>query len=147
MGLHNRTASALTSLDTAPSALAMMRRSSALEQRKPAMYATTTCTIASDIKVVVLDSLEQITTYVLKEQHDWFEDEIRFVRMLLNPGDSVIDLGANLGVYALSMARVVGKRGRVTAFEPASETAALLRASALLNGFTQLEVEQKGLAA
>lgn len=111
------------------------------------MYATTTCTIASDIKVVVLDSLEQITTYVLKEQHDWFEDEIRFVRMLLNPGDSVIDLGANLGVYALSMARVVGKRGRVTAFEPASETAALLRASALLNGFTQLEVEQKGLAA
>lgn len=103
--------------------------------------------MAGDIQVVVPDSLERITTYVLAEQQDWFEDELRAVRGLLQPGDSVIDIGANLGVYALSMARVVGDSGEVTAFEPASQTAALLRQSARLNGFQQLTVLQQGVAA
>jgi len=111
------------------------------------MPSTTTCTMAGDIQVVVPDSLERITTYVLAEQQDWFEDELRAVRGLLQPGDSVIDIGANLGVYALSMARVVGDSGEVTAFEPASQTAALLRQSARLNGFQQLTVLQQGVAA
>lgn len=111
------------------------------------MSATTTCTMAGGVQVIVPDSLEQITTYVLQEQQDWFEDEIKAVRTLLQPGESVIDIGANLGVYALSMARVVGEGGRVIAFEPATSTAALLRASAHLNGFTQLSVEQRGVAA
>ncbi|MFM7269960.1 MAG: hypothetical protein ACKOZT_15490, partial [Cyanobium sp.] len=102
------------------------------------MPSTTTCMMAGDIQMVVPDSLERITTYVLEEQQDWFEDELHAVRCLLQPGDSVIDIGANLGVYALSMARVVGDTGKVRAFEPASETAALLRESARLNGFHQL---------
>ena len=31
-------------------------------------------------KVVVPDSLELITSYVLQEHRDWFEDEIKFLR-------------------------------------------------------------------
>ena len=65
------------------------------------------------IKVVVIDSLEQITTYVLEEQLDWFEDELNALRKILKPGQTVLDIGANLGMYALSMARVVGQEGRV----------------------------------
>ena len=42
--------------------------------------------------------------------------------------EHVIDIGANYGVYALSMARAVGPAGRVWAFEPASGTASLLAA-------------------
>jgi len=57
----------------------------------------------------------------------------------------VLDIGANLGMYALSMARVVGQEGRVIAFEPASSTAALLQQSADLNGYSQLEVDSRGV--
>jgi len=42
--------------------------------------------------------------------------------------EHVIDIGANYGVYALSMAQAVGPAGRVWAFEPASGTASLLAA-------------------
>lgn len=111
------------------------------------MSATTTLTMAGGIQVIVPDDPERITPYVLEEQQDWFEDEIEAVRSLLRPGQSVIDIGANLGVYALSMARVVGQEGRVIAFEPAADTAALLRASARLNGFDQLAVQQQGVGA
>ena len=87
------------------------------------MIATTTLTMVDGVRIVVPDSLDLITPYVLLEQQDWFEDEIKFLRRLLQPGQKVIDVGANYGVYTLSMAQTVGPTGRVWAFEPASNTA------------------------
>ncbi len=92
------------------------------------------------VHIATPDTIDQMTTYVLEEQGDWFEDEIGFVRELLGGGETVLDVGANHGVYALSMARAVGATGRVVAVEPASATAIRLRASAEANGFRHLEV-------
>jgi FkbM family methyltransferase len=44
-------------------------------------------------------------------------------------GDWAIDIGANVGKYALHMARCVGPAGRVLAFEPVGESFALLAAN------------------
>ena len=52
--------------------------------------------------------LDSITTYVLLEQETWFEKELNFLRHWLKPGMTAIDIGANLGIYALPMARWVG---------------------------------------
>lgn len=90
------------------------------------------------VKLIAPDSLELITSYVLQEQGDWFEDEIKFLRKLLQQGDQVIDIGANYGVYSLSAARSVGPEGRVWSFEPASRTLMFLQESAALNCFSQL---------
>ena len=98
------------------------------------------------VKVVVPDSLHLITPYVLKEQGDWFEDEIKFIRILLLQGQKCIDIGANYGTYTLSMAQVVGKMGGVWAFEPASETAGFLQKSIDLNGFSQVALSQVALS-
>ena len=99
------------------------------------MSKTTTLTMVDGVRVVVPDTLDQITPYVLREQEDWFEDEIRFLRRLLQPGEQIIDIGANHGVYTLSMAKAVGPSGRVWAFEPASSTSQLLAASIEANEF------------
>src|SRR3989338_10151644 len=99
------------------------------------MTSTTTITMIDGVRVVVPDSLDKITTYVLLEQEDWFEDEIKFLRRLLQPGQKVIDIGANYGVYALSMAQTVGATGFVWAFEPASDTVKLLADGIAVNGF------------
>lgn len=101
------------------------------------MSGTVTVTLVDGVRVVVNDSLEQITPYVLREQHDWFEDELRFVRRWLQPGNRVIDVGANHGVYSLAMAKVVGPQGAVWSFEPSTATANLLERSISSNGFTQ----------
>jgi FkbM family methyltransferase len=98
------------------------------------------------VRVVVPDSLDLITPYVLQEQGDWFEDEIRFLRRLLQAGQRIIDIGANHGVYALSMAHTVGPTGRVWAFEPAGSTAQFLAAGIQANGFGHVIVERSALA-
>ncbi len=77
----------------------------------------------------------QMTTYVLLEQEDWFEDEIAFMRRWLRPGMRAIDVGANLGTYTAAMAAAVGREGRVWAFEPAPETVELLERTLKLNGY------------
>lgn len=110
------------------------------------MSSTVTLQIAGGVRVVVPDSLHLITPYVLLEQGDWFEDEIKFLRCLLQTGQRVIDIGANHGVYSLSMAQTVGPTGRVWAFEPASTTARLLAESIAVNGFAQVQLEKSALS-
>jgi FkbM family methyltransferase len=57
----------------------------------------------------------------------WFEyDEMKFVSSYLRQGDSVLDVGANAGVYTLLAASSVGAGGHVDAVEPVSETASRL---------------------
>jgi protein O-GlcNAc transferase len=99
-----------------------------------------TVELVDGVRVVVPDSLNLITSYVLREQNDWFEDEIKFLRHLIQPGQRVIDIGANCGVYTLTMAKLVGPTGRVWAFEPASATANLLAAGITANEFTNVEL-------
>jgi len=99
------------------------------------------------LQVVVPDSINLITTYVLLEQGDWFEDEIRLVRQLLEPGQTAIDIGANYGLYTLSIAQAVGASGQVWAFEPASTTFALLAESVAANGFAHVVLDRRGLSS
>ncbi len=112
----------------------------------PPALPTTCLTLMDGVRIVVPDSLELITPYVLAEQQDWFEDEIRFMRRLLQPGMTVIDIGANYGVYTLATAQVVGPTGRVWAFEPAAATADLLAESIERNGFDQVVLERSALS-
>lgn len=62
-------------------------------------------------------------------------DEIRFVRDLLRPGDTAIDVGAHIGFFTMQMAAVVGPGGCVHAFEPFDANADLLERSIAENGF------------
>lgn len=98
------------------------------------------------VRVMVLDSLDIVTRYVLEEQHDWFEDEIRFVRTLLQLGGRAIDIGANFGVYTLSIARLVGPEGHVWAFEPSASTADCLAHSIGENGFANVTLDRRGVS-
>lgn len=90
--------------------------------------------------IVVPASLDAITTYVILEQEKWFEKETTFLERWLKPGMKVIDVGANLGVYSLPMARLVGSGGHVFSYEPASETQRLLRISKKKNRANNLHV-------
>jgi FkbM family methyltransferase len=96
--------------------------------------------VRGEARVCVPASIEQMTTYVLLEQEDWFEQEIALLRGLLQPGQRAIDVGANHGVYTLALARAAGPGGRVWAFEPAPLTADYLARTLALNGLEQVEL-------
>lgn len=56
------------------------------------------------------------------------------------PGDTVIDIGAHIGLVTLCAAAQVGPRGRIVAFEPASANLRYLRDHIAANGLTQVDV-------
>ena len=102
--------------------------------------------IENDILVTVPDDLTLMTPYILEEQQDWFEDEIEFVRRLIRPGMNVIDIGANYGCYALTIAKLAGPDGRLWAFEPCSSTADHLQQSINANGLDQIQLIRAALS-
>ncbi len=73
----------------------------------------------------------------------WYDyDDMHFVARYLRPGDSVIDVGANIGVYALLMASLVGDTGRVVAFEPGRQSFERLQENVRLNGLSNVELSR-----
>ncbi|MBK5969057.1 MULTISPECIES: FkbM family methyltransferase [Thiorhodovibrio] len=97
-----------------------------------------TLTIADEVKVCVPPDVKRMTTFVLLEQEEWFEAELAFLRALVQPGMGVLDIGANHGVYALSLAQRLHGQGRVIACEPASAPAEMLDRSIVENGFADV---------
>jgi FkbM family methyltransferase len=96
--------------------------------------------LTGSVTLAVPASLKSITTYVLLEQESWFEKEMDFLRHWLQPGMTAIDVGANLGVYSLPLARLVGPTGHEFAYEPGTETRKLLERSRELNAGVNLHI-------
>lgn len=68
---------------------------------------------------------------------EWAEQELWLAHQLIEPGDTVIDVGANVGCHTLAFARFVGPHGRVLAIEAQPAMFRLLSANVTLNGVVQ----------
>ena len=99
-----------------------------------------TAQLPGGVRVCAPNSLQKMTSYVLLEQQDWFEAEMNFVRALMTDGMNVLDIGANHGVYALTMAKLLNGTGSVTAYEPAEGVRQFLQRSIHANGFENLQL-------
>jgi FkbM family methyltransferase len=64
----------------------------------------------------------------------------RKIQQHLSLGDTFIDIGANVGYHAMLAASIVGKDGRVIAFEPLPTNCELLNLSISANKFDQVTV-------
>jgi FkbM family methyltransferase len=65
----------------------------------------------------------------------------------LKPGDTFYDIGANVGFFTVIGATLVGDAGKVYAFEPVSENAALVRRNAELNRFHNVTVFEQAVSS
>ena len=63
----------------------------------------------------------------------------------VRPGITFYDIGANIGFFALLAARLVGKQGRVVAFEADPEIAVRLREHVARNAHGWISVEEKAV--
>ncbi|WP_269523680.1 FkbM family methyltransferase [Coraliomargarita parva] len=80
--------------------------------------------------------------------HGGYEKElIGFLCSQIKPGDTVLDVGANIGLHTLKLSRAVGEEGRVLAFEPDPANVRLLRKNLELNRCTNVEVFPFALGA
>jgi FkbM family methyltransferase len=82
----------------------------------------------------------RLFTGSLERGDDWYED-YRCFRDEIHPGDTVVDLGAFVGVWTLTAARLCGPSGRVIAFEPLPIYHRQVAANVVLNGYSYVTVE------
>jgi FkbM family methyltransferase len=93
-----------------------------------------------DLVLAVEPNFRSIVTSVLVAQGDWFEREIEFWRNGIQVGMTVIDVGANAGVYTFSAAQRVGLTGLVLAVEPFSQCVAYLNETCRVNQLDWVKV-------
>jgi len=88
---------------------------------------------------------DQISAALLE---DAFEgEEHRFAERYLQPGMTVLDIGANQGYYTLLASSKVGPAGRVLAFEPSLREIRRLRAHLWLNRCKNVQICTSALGA
>jgi FkbM family methyltransferase len=107
-----------------------------LEANSPITYVP----FESQLLLAVEPSLRSLVTSVLIVEGDWFEKEMEFWRSWLKPGMTVIDVGANVGVYTFSAAVQVGAEGCVLAVEPFSGCVRCLQETCRINQLSWVKV-------
>ena len=65
---------------------------------------------------------------------------------LVQRGMTVLDIGANIGIFAMGMAKLVGPEGKVVAFEPNAASIGRLRRNVELNSLNQVWVETSAVS-
>lgn len=70
---------------------------------------------------------DRIIGHALARYGEYSEGEAQLWRKLIKPGDTVIEVGANIGSLTLALADIVGAEGHVYALEPQPENYQLLK--------------------
>lgn len=70
----------------------------------------------------------------------------QIARKILRPGDTVLDIGANLGWFSLVARSVVGPSGHIHAFEPQPSVNALFRATIVMNSANNITLHEVALS-
>jgi FkbM family methyltransferase len=66
---------------------------------------------------------------MVEKRRSWLSWDRRVYLALVRPGDMVLDVGANVGAHTVLFSHLVGRRGRVLAFEPVPPNIERLRAT------------------
>ena len=89
---------------------------------------------------MTLDPRQHVDALLLFGGHLLDRTERRFLARRLAPGEVFVDAGAYLGLYALTLAPVVGRGGRVLCIEAHDATAARLRTHLDDNGLSWVDL-------
>lgn len=72
---------------------------------------------------------------------------LNIMQSILKPGDTFVDVGANIGLMTLRAANLVGGEGKVYAFEPNPKTNEILRENIQKNNLFNVQVESFALGS
>lgn len=81
-----------------------------------------------------VDARDRVIGHYLLSGYPYEQDELDLVRKCLEPGGYFLDVGANIGYFAVLAAKHVGPSGRVVALEPEPHNFKILRRNIGLNG-------------
>lgn len=74
----------------------------------------------------------------IKEYGEWCQGELELLKGIIQPGMTILDAGANIGTHALAFSRLVGKEGKVFAFEPQRHIFNILAGNVAINSIENI---------
>ncbi|NHI88388.1 MAG: FkbM family methyltransferase [Candidatus Thorarchaeota archaeon] len=84
--------------------------------------------------------------WMLSKGDQYEAQTTKYIVDSVKEGSVVVDVGASMGYYTLLLARLVGPRGRVYAFEPIPRDFAILRRNVNANGYRNVVLENKAVS-
>jgi len=93
--------------------------------------------------IIYLDTMDSLG---LLRNASFEEQESEVIKKFVKKGDAVFDLGANIGFHTLTLAKNVGKLGKVFSFEPCPETFSLLQKNVKANGYDNIVLIPKAVS-
>ena len=70
--------------------------------------------------------LTKLKKYLAKNEFETLDADLKAIKSIVAAGDTVVDIGANFGFYALFLSRLVGSQGHVYMIEPVPLTFEIL---------------------
>jgi FkbM family methyltransferase len=78
---------------------------------------------------------------------DFERGERKLVSKVLRKGDFFVDIGANIGLYTVLAAKLVGAKGKVLAIEPSPTTSIILGKQLEINRLSNVTIIQAGVSS
>jgi FkbM family methyltransferase len=104
-------------------------------------------TIPSRFGPMLLNTNDIYISAGIRETGAWSPEETDLLARLVAPGQTVLDVGANMGSHTLAFCNFVGATGRVHAFEPQRIMYQAMVASVAMNSWTNVHSHMKLVGA
>lgn len=78
-------------------------------------------------------SVKLPTRYINYFPSDYEQENFKFLQQQVKKGDTILDIGAHIGLFSVVAAQLAGDKGKVFAFEPSTETNTLLKQTISIN--------------
>ena len=102
-------------------------------------------------RIVIIDefrfAIDAMDSLGLGQGRAFEPDILAALQHWVQPGNTVVDIGANIGYFTAHLARLVGDVGTVHAFEPEPANFALLAANMRANGLAWVQLHQAAVGA
>jgi FkbM family methyltransferase len=97
--------------------------------------------------VMLFNRFDTFVGASLRKYGEWSAAELDVFRQILQPGQVVVEVGANIGAHTVALSRIVGPTGGVLAFEPQRLLFQALCANLALNSRANVAARQEAVGA
>ncbi|MEH6590858.1 MAG: FkbM family methyltransferase [Halioglobus sp.] len=119
---------------------------SRLKNRWSTMHPLNIANFNVPLKMLVHSGMDAHISTAIAQRGIWEPAETRFIINTLKPGDSLVDVGANIGYFTLIASALVGTQGKVFAFEPDPKNFAILATNIEANHCANVQLFEAALS-